>query len=246
LVLLPALAATDAHASLVTNGSFEAPGSVCVAGATSLPGWTVGSANIDIINAACSGMGAAAGTWFVDLTGSGGAGAGSIYQTVATTPGQQYVLSFYFGGNPQWQYLGYANDSPFKSMNVLINGNLQGTFGVNTTGFAYGDPGWNLDQLHFIAASSSTQIGFVSLNGSNRTVYGPLLDGVNLEAVPGKPNVVPVPASVWLMLSAVGGLAMFVRRRDRIAHGGDACVWTGRLMWTVGSGMGRRDRLARL
>lgn len=212
-----ALLTAQAHANLVTNGSFESPGTGCVAGATSLPGWTVGSANIDIINSACSGMGAADGAWFVDLTGSGGAGAGSIYQTVATTPGQQYELSFYFGGNPQWQYLGYANDNAFKSMNVLINGTLQGMFGLNTTGFAYGDPGWNLDQLHFIATSSSTQIGFLSLNGANGTVYGPLLDRVSLDAVAGRPSVVPLPGSAWLLASAMGGLVVFVRRRGLAA-----------------------------
>ena len=211
--LILSFAGIRAHASLVTNGSFESPGTGCVAGATALPGWTVGSANIDIVDSACSGMGAADGTWFVDLTGSFGAGAGSIYQTVATTTGQQYALSFYFGGNPQWQYLGYANDSPFKSMNVLIDGTLQGTFGFNTTGFGYGDPGWNLDQLYFIASSSSTKVEFLSLNGANGTVYGPLLDGVTLDAVSGQPTVVPLPGSVWLMLSAMGGLVAFVRRR---------------------------------
>lgn len=96
---------------------------------------------------------------------------------------------------------------------------MAGTFGVNTTGFPYSNPGWNFDQLHFFATSNSTQISFVSLNGANRTVYGPLLDGVSLDGIPGKPSVVPLPASLWLLLGAVGGLALFVRRRAGGAPG---------------------------
>ncbi|MCC7461272.1 MAG: DUF642 domain-containing protein [Gammaproteobacteria bacterium] len=220
--LILALTGTAAHASLLTNGSFEigAPSGGCSAAAPAPVGWTIGGGNIDIDSSAtgCSGIPAADGVYFIDLTGSFGAGAGSIYQTVGTTPGQRYVLSFYFGGNPQWQYLDYPNDSPFKSMNVLINGTLQGTFGVNTTGFPSGDAGWNLDQLHFNAMSSSTQIGFVSLNGEGGTVFGPLLDGVTLDAVSGAPAVVPLPGSAWLMLGAVGGLALFMRRRVELGR----------------------------
>jgi len=101
-------------------------------------------------------------------------------------------------------------------MNVLINGTLQGTFGINTTGFPANDAGWNLDQLHFIAGSTSTQIGFLSLNGANGTVYGPLLDRVSLDIVPGRPSVVPLPGSVWLLLSAMGGVAVFARRKGAV------------------------------
>ncbi|MFO1400094.1 MAG: DUF642 domain-containing protein [Steroidobacteraceae bacterium] len=226
ITALVALSGTDARANLVTNGSFEtgAPAAGCVAGTTTLTGWTVGTGNVDVDSkaAGCSGMSAADGFYFVDLTGSGGGGAGSIYQTVSTTPGQQYLLGFYFGGNPAWQYNSYPygpypNDGSIKSMNVLLNGNLLGTFGIDTTGFAATFPGWTHDQLYFTANSSATQLRFTSLNGANGTVYGPLLDGVSLDAVPGKPSVVPLPASAWLMLGALGGLALLVRQRERSA-----------------------------
>jgi hypothetical protein len=207
--------ARPAHANLLTNGSFESPGTGCVAGATSLPGWTVSAGNIDIINATCTGgMAAADGAYYVDLTGSGaerGANdVGKIDQSVSTQVGQQYRLSFYFGGNPQWQEFSYPNDSPIKSMNVLLNSSLIENYTVNTTGVAVTDPQWILETLFFTATSGTTQISFQSLNGANPTLpsdFGPQLDGVNLTAV-------PLPASAWLFLSALAGLGTMLRSKS--------------------------------
>ncbi len=122
-----------AHAAIVTNGSVEIGAPV--------GGWT-------------------AGAYFLDLTGSFGAGGGVIYQDLATPIGTQFNLSFYFGANPGWQYLGFRNDGTVKSLQVLLNDALASQFSQDTT-----------------------RLTFRSLNSANGTLFGPYLDGVNVSAV---------------------------------------------------------------
>lgn len=213
VVLALGVISGSAHANLVTNGSFETPvpSRGCVAGTTSLTGWTVSAGNIDIDSAipGCGGLPAADGVQWIDLTGSFGGGAGTIYQDLATQAGSSYELSFYFGANGQWQNLSYPNDGPIKAFNVLVDGNIVGTFSKDTRNIAPNSPNWSLENLLFAATSASTRLAFVSLNGANGTVYGPLLDGVNITE---KPALVPVPAAGWLLGSALG-LFGLVRRK---------------------------------
>jgi hypothetical protein len=119
------VAGTASLTNLLVDGDFSSNGPSCAAGTTTLAGWTVTTGNIDVANSSCGAVGAPTGGYLVDLTGSHGAGAGAINQTVATQPGTQYVLTFYFGGNAGWQSSwgsnsGYPNDGPLKSMNVII------------------------------------------------------------------------------------------------------------------------------
>jgi choice-of-anchor C domain-containing protein len=204
LALAPA-----AHASLIANGSFEAGGAACVAGATSLSGWTVSAGNIDIVSQSptCVAAPAADGINFLDLTGSFGSGAGAIYQDIATVSGQAYSLTFAFGANSEWQYPPlYPNDGSIKSLNVLLDGVIAGTFSQDTTGRAAIDAGWTSELVEFTASSSTTRLAFESLNGAGGTVYGPFLDNVSVQPV-------PLPAAAWLLLSGVGGLATWAGRR---------------------------------
>ncbi|MBS0395310.1 MAG: DUF642 domain-containing protein [Proteobacteria bacterium] len=203
------------HANMLVNGSFESPGTGCQAGATTLPGWSVTAGNVDVINAACTGIPAADGTYFLDLTGSFGAGAGAISQTVTTDVGEQYTLSFFFGANAQWQqvagnpYSIYANDGSVKSMNVLVDGSqLGGTYSIDTTGQAWNSAGWIYETTTFTASSTQTQITFQSLNGADGTVYGPLLDGVQLQ----ESSDVPEPPTASLMVAGLLAVLYMTRR----------------------------------
>lgn len=205
------------HASnLLTNGSFDqnAPASGCTAGATTLYGWTVTAGNIDIDSAACSGIPAADGGIWIDLTGSyaesGINDVGTIKQSVATKVGAEYSLSFYFGANPQAQQFSYPNDSLIKSMNVLLNGAVLANYTLNTAGVAADNPQWAYETLYFKAKSASTEIGFASLNGiTSASDFGPLLDGVSLQRV-------PEPSTIALVIPGIAVLAFSLRKRRAI------------------------------
>jgi hypothetical protein len=212
LLLVSALATTFASlsnaSSLLVNGSFEDTYSTG-AGVTALPGWTVSSGNIDL---GSFGPSTPDGLNAIDLTGSYGGGAGAIYQDFETVAGSSYSLSFYFGANPQWQYADYANDSPIKSMSVLLDGVELRLFSKDTTGWAIDYFGWEQIALTFTATNNSTRLTFQSLNGANGTVFGPALDGVVVTDA--TVSEVPVPGTLGLLGIGLAALG-FVRRKPK-------------------------------
>jgi choice-of-anchor C domain-containing protein len=184
-VFAPAFADTN----LIVNGKFTPATPGCAAGTTSIPGWTVTAGNVDIEDVTCSGIKAADGIYFLDLTGSfaedGVNDVGTISQTITTVVGQEYRLSFDFGGNPQWQIFSFPNDSSLKAMAVFLNGAISAVYSVQTEGVASTDPQWRRHEIRFKATSTSTEITFQSLNGSlsKPSDFGPLLDNVDVSPV---------------------------------------------------------------
>lgn len=89
----------DAGPNTIVNGGFETG---------DLTGW---SASSSAVSAAFFGLGGAFGNFVADLGAS--ATAQSLSQNVATTPGQQYTLSFVVDGDP---------DSFSNSLDVMWNG----------------------------------------------------------------------------------------------------------------------------
>jgi choice-of-anchor C domain-containing protein len=175
---------SPAYANLLVNGNFSEPGTGCESGTKTLPGWTVVAGNIDIESASCSGIGGKSETYFLDLTGSQTNDVGAISQTFKTVAHQKYNLTFYFGGNPQWQSLPYANDSALKAMTVYVNGAIAGVYSVQTAGVSTTNAQWSYHTITFTASTTTTTITFQSLNGSatNPSVFGPLLDDVSVNA----------------------------------------------------------------
>ena len=186
--VLPGQAA--AQTSLVANGDFESP---VVSGTFEnfpWPGfdsWRVEPrapdgdwASIDIVRGLWP---AASGAQSLDLNGSYGDGA-AMTQTLATSAGVTYTLSFAFAGNPD-PAESCATSPVVKSMEVLWGGTSVGVFTFDTTGRSLADPGWQTISVPVTAAQATTTLGFTSL------VYGacgPVLDAVAVTPAPFRPG----------------------------------------------------------
>jgi Protein of unknown function (DUF642) len=191
---------------LIQNGSFETgyesttqvnggwPGNhglwapIGYFGATdTIPGWTVTGGGVDWQDANPSipnSMAAADGARMVDLNSCCGNSPGMVSQTIATTPGVSYTLSFSYSGHPYSPcYFGpktlqasAGSASTTVTADPLVEGYLDGT---NL---------WHAASVSFTAASSSTEISFTSLENDG-TCAGPLVD--NVSVLPQPPTGVP-------------------------------------------------------
>jgi hypothetical protein len=201
--LLTLLCTCSVQAGLV-NGDFEAP---VIAGGQNLPvppqtiaGWTVvGGNNTALISEPYAEGGvtfnAQSGNQWVDLSGFENTLADGLEQSVATTIGQEYQLSFYVGRSDVY-------DPLYAAVNLLIDGGAAGTFtNLNLTPNAIN---WQQFTYTFAATGTSTTVTF--LNGIvPGTGYVAGLDNVDLKAV-------PEPSSMILAGLGLGGLAFFRRR----------------------------------
>ncbi len=172
-------------ANLIQNGSFERPvvpagGFTDFAtGSATLTGWqVVGAAgNVSIVSTTLIGNGftfpAAVGQQWLDLTGDGSNSATGVQQTVATTPGSTYTLTFYVGNpNDPGGPLGTTS-----TLSVFVNGTQ--TFSItNLAGAGLASIFWQKYTTTIVAASSETTIAFMNGDGPTDNTNG--LDGITL------------------------------------------------------------------
>ncbi|MEM7454797.1 MAG: DUF642 domain-containing protein [Planctomycetota bacterium] len=207
---LIAVFASCCSASLVDNGSFENPDvsdggfGILNAGNTTLTGWTIsdggqtanngGVTVIDSWNIGfSSGIIAQAsdGEQLLNLQNTGDAG--TISQTLATTAGSQYLLTFDYGA--------VAFGTRTLNLNYEIDGQSQDLSVDIPAGFQ--QIGWFQESLLFTASTNSTTLSFTGnhFNG----FYGVALDNVAV-------NAIPEPSSMVLLGASLAG---FVIRRRR-------------------------------
>lgn len=148
------------------------------AGAPSVAGWEVVSGNVDHVGTLWQ---AAHGQRSIDLSGDA---AGAIAQTVATVPGQEYVLSFALSGN--W------GGASTKWLEVSA-GPVTQQFGFDSSLNTGLDMHWRNESLAFTAESTQTTLEFRSLTPG---YFGPAIDDVGLAAVPGPATLLGVAAGV--------------------------------------------------
>src|ERR1700693_1811549 len=172
-----------AEANLLVNGSFETgpnPGSFTnlALGSTAITGWTVSLGNIDY---SASLWVAADGSRSLDLEGSAGTCdlatpncPGGIAQSFATTPGQEYMVTFDLAGN-------LLNFPVIKTVRVSAAGQSQ-DFTFNITGHTTTSMGWTLDSWTFTASGSMTTLEFDTAD-TPPTGWGPALDNVSVNAI---------------------------------------------------------------
>jgi len=207
-------AGASAHANLLTNGSFELgtftnQGNVTqtfTAGATTMTGWTTVGNFVSWIGAANPfGLSAQNGSFFLDLTGyQAGAPFGGVRQSVATTAGQQYVLSFYLG----------SRTDIWGGPPVSIVGSAGGTTQIFTDSAPHNSSTWTLENLVFTAGPGNSTV--ITLTGAAGVNYIGL-DNVDVECANANgcagSTSVPEPATLSLLGLGMAGLGIARRRR---------------------------------
>lgn len=199
------LLALPARANLLTNGSFETgtnPGlfTDLAGGSTAITGWTVTLNHLDYIGSLWT---ASNGSRSLDLEGSvcvlfTSNCAGGISQSFATTPGQQYTVTFDLAGNP-------LNIPVTKIIDVLAAGQDQ-TFSFSVAGRSPSNMGWTTHTWAFTASAATTTLEFRTADGTATSGWGPALDNVSVDPV-GSTSV-PEPGAFALIGLGIAVLSL--------------------------------------
>ncbi len=204
--------AAGAQANLLVNGSFESgafvnQGSVTMqvaAGSTLITGWTVVTDTTAWIGAGNPwGLAASDGSFFLDLTNyQSGAPFAGLSQTIATTPGATYSLTFELGSSNFWGR---------PSAVVASAGGTSATFSSGTTG---GNNDWAQETMQFVATSASTVVVLQGTAGANYIgLDNAAVEFVSGPGVPPPVTAIPEPGTWALMLAGVAVLGALMRRR---------------------------------
>jgi Protein of unknown function (DUF642)/PEP-CTERM motif len=208
--------ASEARANLITNGGFGDPdgnfvdntgsgGDDVPVGSPDITGWTI-SGNYSVLwipsGGFYGGLGPSPGNpsaFLVDLTGTtDSAPFDSVSQTIATTAGAHYTLTFDLGSATQWG----------------IQDGVTASAGVTSGTFTSTNPGtssnfWNSEALDFVATGSSTLITLAGLSG--RQYIG--VD--NVAVVETSSGAVPEPSTWAMILLGFASVAYLGYRRAK-------------------------------
>jgi hypothetical protein len=181
-----------ANANLIVNDSFEATAQASGTWAiySDLPGWTGGSAGIELRNNVAGA--AYDGVNYVELDTTMNSLA---YQNIATTLGQLYALSFAY--SPR-ENVGASSNG----IEVFWNGVSEGLY---TGSGSNSGNSWVIENLIVTGTTSTSNLEFRATGTSDS--YGGSLDAVSLDLAP-----VPEPATLAFLGLGLAGLA-FARRK---------------------------------
>jgi hypothetical protein len=201
LTLLAAVPTVSSAANLLVNGNFEASNSQF----TTPPGWTNIGHEDGVIPYTAFNTPPYDGFYFYDVGGFGSplpAPGDGIEQTVATTPGAHYTLTF---------GLTHENGNGPEIADVMIGSQLtQYPLGIDGLG-PLKSP-FVTHQLSYVAVGSTTTIAFTvdaasAFLGNN----DPMIDKVIFAPVVAA--TVPEPATWAMLMVGFGALGALARRR---------------------------------
>lgn len=202
--------ALPAQANLLANGGFEFPalgsGYAAYDQGQTIGAWTVVGTGNPVASVLALhttyqeysntlSFSAYEGVVSLDLTGSGHQGANGVQQSVATTAGAVYALSFQVG-NQDSAFGGYGAGSVIE---VFIDAVSAGVFANSDENPA--DVNWKGFSLTFTAASASTTIAFINATAAYDFMTG--LDAVSLVEVPEPAGMALL---LWGAVATIGGL----------------------------------------
>lgn len=173
----------SAQAQLVVNGSFEAAINAATLNYISLspgfpfiPGWTTTNAELSLdgpLIGLSPPLTAAQGSDFLDLTGIHDSPPyGGVFQTIATTPGQEYQISFEVGSDNYYDSY-YAGTFEAPVVTLALNGAAVFTAVNDFPGLANY---WQVWSYVFTAGATNTTIMFTGENAQRVAYIG--LDNV--------------------------------------------------------------------
>ncbi len=176
-MVLCSVTAAFCQTNLIKDGSFEepvvAPGSYrTFSTGNTFRHWQVvgNSGNVNIVsttfNSEGFGFPAKAGYQWLDLTGNSNTATG-VAQTVATTPGTTYTLTFYVGNvyDPQ-SIFGVSS-----TVNVYVDGQQVYT-ATNSDGMGTKYQVWQKFMTTIVATNSTTTIAFINADPPNDNTNG--------------------------------------------------------------------------
>jgi choice-of-anchor C domain-containing protein len=214
LVLALVALAMPVRAALIVNRGFEQPVvthpdqfQYYYAGDSSITGWTIIGGSVDILK--FTRWTPHEGNNSLDLTG---VTTGGIYQDIATVAGEQYHLSFWIAGNPEFG--GGPGGPVVKSMKLSWAGAAVATLNASVAGKTNQNPGWTQYSYDLTALGSNTRIQFESLTGG---FSGMMLDDLSLTSpappVDPGPSPAPLPPALFSGVLVAGTLGVVRARR---------------------------------
>jgi len=164
-------------------------------GDSSLTGWTVGGAGIDLIRTYWTPHG---GIISIDLAASGD---GSLSRTLTTEVGQNYELRFWMAGIP-------TGGPNVKTMDITMGSTTVTGVSFDATGSSTTSMGWVEMVFKWTATSTSSTLQFTSTSG---TASGAALDDLSVTAT-------PEPGTLAFFGLGLGALGLWRRRVARAAR----------------------------
>lgn len=202
LLLILSTQLNAAGVNLIVNGSFEDPdvatGQWHVYSA--ITGWTTSNAGVEIRDNVAGT--AYDGSQFVELDSHSSTGVttnSGIYQSVTTTIGQSYLLSFAY--SPR---IGVASNS--NGINILWNGAAITSSPITAEGSGLSSHNWTI--FEYIVSGTGLDTLAFEATGLNDSLGGSL-DKISLSSI-------PIPSAAFLFAPALLGF-MGLRRKAKSA-----------------------------